>query len=484
MTLALIQLVAQAGTLAAPAGDGVAAAGALAAPRPTALDIIHNYLGVFIVAFLVTLFVTPLMRRLAIANGIIDRPNEARKVHRVPIAYLGGVAVFIGIMSAILFSYLGADLVIMGHPVELLTIHPSRFEQVLVPWSVLAGMALIMLAGVVDDAWGMMPRIKVAMQLLAAAFLAMNDIGTKVASGLLSPIGNFVGNHDLSFLINLPFSVPMVGPSFEIDLVYWSGTAIIAIFILGACNASNLIDGLDGLLTGVTAIAVAGLLVIALGLAVLDDGYLDSARIVLALSVLGACMGFLPHNFNPATIFQGDAGSLLLGYVTIVLVLTLGDTGKTHLVVAGLIIYSIPIIDTALAMVRRKMAGKPFSSADDQHLHHMLKRALGVRGAVFTLYLIGLVFAALGVWLSMGRVRVVFTIAMVLWGFIGVTAVKIARKQTIEAQALAMSSGSPPVPPVPAAGAKSAAASAAASPGATPKSALHEAESRRPSPVS
>jgi len=205
--------------------------------------------------------------------------------------------------------------------------------------------------------------VKIGGQLLAAAALAYQDVGTKVAAGLLQPIGAFFGNQDLVWQFPLPFEIPMFGASIQLDLIYWSGVAIIALFVLGACNASNLIDGLDGLLSGVTAIAAAGLLVISLWLAVMDDGQHDSSRVVLAMALLGACLGFLPHNFNPATIFLGDAGSLLLGYTTIVVVLMLGDTGKTHLVVAGLLIYSIPIIDTVLAMVRRKMAGRPFSSA-------------------------------------------------------------------------------------------------------------------------
>lgn len=408
------------------------------------LDIFHGYLGVFIVAFIVTLFVTPLMRRLAVANGIIDRPNEARKVHRIPIAYLGGLAVYVGMMAAIAFSYVAPSFIFFGHPVELMSQHLSRLEQSPVAWSILLGMTVIMLTGLIDDVASISPRVKVGGQLLAAAALAYQDIGTKVAAGILEPIGSLIGNSSLSWTLALPVTIPMVGSNIQIDLIYWAGVAIIAIFVLGACNASNLIDGLDGLLSGVTAIAASGLLIIALGLAVADDGVNDSSRIVLALAVLGACLGFLPHNFNPATIFQGDAGSLLLGYTTIVLVLSLGDTGKTHLVVAGLIIYSIPIIDTVLAIVRRKMSGKPFHSADDQHLHHMLKRALGVKGAVFTLYGIGVLFAALGVWLSTGRVRVVFTIAMVVWAFIGVTAVKVARRQAIEAHALDATLPPPP----------------------------------------
>src|SRR5690606_10909599 len=114
-----------------------------------------------------------------------------------------------------------------------------------------------------------------------------------------------------------------------VDIIYWAGAAIIALFVLGACNASNLIDGLDGLVTGTTAITTAGLLIVALSLAAIDDGPRDGQRIVLCMALLGACLGFLPHNFNPATIFLGDCGSLLLGFATIVVVLTLGDTGKT-----------------------------------------------------------------------------------------------------------------------------------------------------------
>ena len=174
---------------------------------------------------------------------------------------------------------------------------------------------------------------------------------------------------------------------------------------------------------------------IALTLALTDDGPLDAPRLVLCLALLGACLGFLPHNFNPATIFLGDCGSLLLGYCTIVLVLSLGDTGKTHLVMAGLIIYAIPIIDATLAIFRRKFAGKKITEADDQHLHHILRRALGVKGAVFALYAISLGFAALGIALSEGRGRVTYALALVFAAFIGVMSFKVARRDYIEKQA-------------------------------------------------
>lgn len=409
------------------------AAADIAASTP--LQLFHDYLAVFIVAFLVTVIATPLMRRLAVANGVIDRPSEARKSHRVPVAYLGGVAVFLGVLAGVCFSYLE---MVLPESVFRYHISPRLLDLRPVPISVVLGMTLIMLTGLIDDVVGLVPRLKIGGQLLAAAALAMEDVGTKVAKGALTPIGQLVGNENLIYHIPLPGAFEsIIGQAFlQVDIVYWVGTAIIAVFVLGACNASNLIDGLDGLLAGVTAIAAAALLIVALMLASADDGTLDGSRIVIALALLGACMGFLPHNFNPATIFLGDSGSLLLGFLTIVLVLSLGDTGKTQLVIAGLVIYSIPIIDTILAIVRRKLAGRALSSADDQHLHHMLKRAMGVKGAVLTLYAIAIAFGALGVWLTFGRVRVVFTVAMVFATFIGVTAVKVARRQAIEAHVL------------------------------------------------
>jgi len=425
---------------AQPLLDGAPPVEAIADQAPLIdrmLEVFHGYIAVFVVAFLVTLVATPLMRRLAIANGVVDRPDNDRKAHRIPVAYLGGAAVYLGLLAGIALSYYG----VLADKTIVFNAHETVLDQATVPFSFVLGMTIIMLIGLIDDVVGISPRYKVAGQLIAAAALAMEDVGVKVAAGVMRPVGALIGNSDLVFLIPIPIGVPIMGGSeISIDLIYWTGTAIIAIFILGACNAANLIDGLDGLLTGVTAISAVGLLLIAIGLALADDGVLDSSRIVLCLALLGACMGFLPHNFKPATIFLGDAGSHLLGFVTIVIILTLGDTGKTPLVVAGLIIYSLPIIDTTLAIVRRKMAGVSISAADDQHLHHMLRRATSVTGAVWILYAIAAVFAALGVWISTGRARVAYTVALVFAAYIGVIAVKMARRAKIEQDALARTS--------------------------------------------
>jgi len=412
-------------------------------PAASRLEILQGYIGVAVVAFIVTLLTTPLARRLAIHLGIIDRPS-ARKIHSIPIAYLGGVSVFLGLMAGIFYSYLAI-------PFEgLISFHQTSFGDPNlnefgarggipspVPPSIVLGITVIMVVGLIDDVFGIMPRVKLGGQLFAAAALAYDDIGVKVAQGVLSPtLGELLNNRDLTWFIDLPIQ----GVSLELDLIYWTGTAVIAIFVLGGCNASNLIDGLDGLLTGVTAIAAAGILFIALGLAMVDDGPRDAQRIVLCLAVVGACLGFLPHNFNPASVFLGDCGSLTLGFCTVVMILMLGDsgqgTGRTYLVLAGLIIYAIPIIDTVLAIVRRKLAGKKMSEPDSDHLHHMLKRSLGVKGAVLTLYAVGIGFALLGVALSLGRARWIYALALLFASYIAVYSIKIARRKQLEEQAV------------------------------------------------
>jgi len=427
--------------LSAKAGSLAKAAGMEGTTIVDKSSLLQGYAGVFVVAFLMALVATPIMRRLAVKNGVIDRPSDPRKVHRMPIAYMGGVAVFIGLMAGIVYSYLATKIPGLvefhssTHLVDGLTHEP-------VPVSILLGMTLIMFTGLIDDVIGISPRVKIGGQLIAAAALAVDNVGVKLASGILVPIAKSLGAETTLYegvqtiLLRIPLPGSIMGAdSVPIDLIYWIGTALIAISVLGLCNASNLIDGLDGLLSGTNAISAAGLLVIALALALTDDGPRDSQRIVLCLSLLGACLGFLPHNFNPATIFLGDAGSLLLGFTTCVIILMLGDTGKTQLVVAGLVIYAVPIMDTALAIVRRKMEGKSISAADSNHLHHMLKRSLGVKGAVLALYGMAAAFAVLGVGISIGRARITYVIALILAAYIGVTAIKIARRKVIEEQA-------------------------------------------------
>ena len=424
----------------------------------TAMDFLNSYAAVFVAAFVVTLLVTPIVRRVALASNVTDQPDDPRKSHAYPVAYLGGVAVFIGLVVAVGISYVYYD--------GVAALYRS------VPMAIVLGMMAIMLTGLADDIWGLGPRLKIAGQLVAAALLAINDIGVRVAAGVLKPVAAWVdpllGSENLVFTIPLPG-----GGEVPVDLIYWAGTAIIAIFVLGGCNAANLLDGLDGLLSGVVAVVAVGLLAISVlmalgGPAETADGMetLAGARIVLCLALLGAVLGFLPHNFNPASIFLGDCGSLLLGYVCVTVILMLGEFGKTHLVFAGLIVFSVPIMDTTLAIIRRWQAGTPMSAADDQHIHHQLRRGLGgVKRAVFAVYGVSVAFAAVGValaalvMLTQLRVRILYAIALVLFGFIGVIAVKAARRQR---RLAAAHQAAPAVTPPPASAPESA------SPGAAP----------------
>lgn len=409
----MIALLAQS---VSPATTGPAADSAA-----SAVDLLNGYSHVFVIAFLVTMVATPLAMRAAQAIGVVDKPDFSRKAHTHPIPYLGGMAVFAGVLAAIAVSYVPSS--------------DTPFSFAPVPIAVVIGMIAITFTGLADDIWGWDPRLKIAGQLVAAAALAIENVGVNVADGMLKAI--FPAS-------TLVFTIPSPIGDVHLDVVYWVGTAIIAIFVVGGCNAANLIDGLDGLLSGVSAITAIGLLIISIFMlnqipaAALesDSGVLAGSRIVLCLAILGATLGFLPYNWKPAVIFLGDCGSLLLGYLLVVVILMLGEHGQTHLVFAGLIVFAIPIIDTTLAMIRRKIAGVSMSSADNQHLHHQFKRVLGgVRRAVVVMYALSALFMLLGVTLA-GlviftdlRVRAVYAVALVLGGMLGVVAVKAARRQ-------------------------------------------------------
>jgi UDP-GlcNAc:undecaprenyl-phosphate GlcNAc-1-phosphate transferase len=393
-----------------------------------------------------------------VSQGIVDRPDAVRKLHAFPIAYLGGVSIFAAVVAGVFTSYL------LSEPLVL------RFEPV--PIAVLVGVLAIAFTGLADDVWGFDPRLKIAGQLVAAAALAVQDVGVRVAEGLLAPL---LGGASV-VLIDLG-GVELANQ----DVFYWVGTAIVAIFVLGGCNAANFLDGLDGLLSGSVAVMAVGFLAISVTMAVAGgatsaEDSLAGSRIVLSLALLGAVLGFLPYNFNPAVIFLGDCGSLLLGYLCAVLILMFGDEGNTHLVLAGLIVFSVPIIDTALAILRRRLAGVSMATADTNHIHHQLRRSLGgVKRAVFAIYGITAAFTAIGftlAWMvleTIVRFRVIYAAAAVLFGFIAAFAFKAARRVQWEA-------GLAPIPPAIAASPR-----AASTPEAPPPavSASHESAASR-----
>lgn len=376
-------------------------------------DVISPHMGVFFIALTVSLLSTPLLRRLAIANGIVDRPDQKRKTHTEPIAYLGGIAILLGWLGGVLFCYVRMP---SSGPVQ-------------VPWAIVVGAVIIAVTGLIDDVWRISPRVKIGGQLLTTAALVwQSDVGQTLAA-------------DLFAAAHIPPS-PLVT-----QLSYWLGATIITIFVVGGCNSVNLLDGLDGLAAGVTGIAATGFLFLA-AYAATDTSQLsptDSTRIVLCLALLGTIAGFLPYNFNPANIFMGDAGSLLLGYLSISTILQFTHVPNRGplLVIAGLIIFALPITDTTLAIFRRKMRGQPILSPDNQHLHHLFLRwaqrfrigkGTSVKVAVISMYLLAAMFAVLGCTMMVvfTRWRYILAIFFAFFAFIVVTAYKAGHRHAMQ----------------------------------------------------
>jgi UDP-GlcNAc:undecaprenyl-phosphate GlcNAc-1-phosphate transferase len=331
-----------------------------------------------------------------------------------------------------------------------------------VPFSIVLGMVAITFTGLADDIWKFDARLKVAGQLVAAAALAIDEIGVNVANGLLVPV---LGSPQETLFTLGSLTVQ------NAQLYYWVGTTLVALFVLGGCNAANLLDGLDGLLAGISAVMAVGLL----GLSLLvifalppDAGDVNAistsmagARVTLCASMLGACLGFLAYNFNPASIFLGDAGSLLIGYLSVTIVMTFANlrpfscpyavhvSGEpaasasrlvpaggfegfaTLLVMCGLAMFGLPIIDTSLSIIRRWRARVPFSTPDTNHLHHRVKRAMGgsVRRAVLSLYGFELVLVLIGgsaaAYILIGGGRLLYPFIFLVLAFVVLLAISM-----------------------------------------------------------
>ncbi len=337
------------------------------------------------VAVVVSLIATPVMRRIALTYGIVDWPDLKRKNHKRPVAYLGGLAIFLGWLVAVLYC--------LAAGIRSDDALPMPFVEF--PIGIVLGAAAITITGVIDDVYGIRARVKVGGQLFAAAALALEDVGPQLTANAIAVLG-------------------LQAPD---PLAYFLGTLIIAFFVVGGCNAMNLLDGLDGLAAGVTTIAMLGFLGISLLVAARYPGIADGSRIVMCLATVGAALGFLVFNFNPARIFMGDAGSLLLGFLCAATMLMFTDTGSKALLLttACLIVFALPIVDSSLAIVRRKAAGMPILAPDNQHLHHLLRRAgLSVKQSVGVMYALATLFAVLGVTMVLGEVRWRYVLAVTL----------------------------------------------------------------------
>ncbi len=332
---------------------------------------------------------TALCKRVALRFGIVDRPDDLVKTHKEPIAYLGGVGIFVGLAVGILTG------------VCLLRADPAFPSQLRWFLGILAGGVIACFVGLADDILDLRPRHKLLGQMLAAVLLLLAGINPNLQR-IAGPLG-----------LPMPAGVEM-----GLDVL------IVMFFVLGATNSLNLLDGLDGLCAGVTAIITVALLLLAIHLATWgfsDRG--DPVRIVVCLGLVGGVCGFLPFNRHPAKIFMGDAGSMLLGFTVAALMILFAE-GVPRWWLASIVVFGLPILDTAVAVVRRLLNHRPLFVSDRGHIYdQMIDRGIPLRKTVAICYALAGVYALVGLAMSQIRTRyaavvyllVVTVSALVVW---------------------------------------------------------------------
>ncbi len=327
------------------------------------------------VALIISFIATPLVKKLAYKVGAVDVPKDNRRMHDHPIPRMGGLAIFIGCVASIL---LFAD---MTRPLQ----------------GILLGACLIVAVGVVDDAHPLGAGVKFILQIVAALIAVWHGV-------IIQTIAN---------------------PLFFGDNPYWNfgvwAVPITVIWIVAVTNSVNLIDGLDGLADGVSTIGAFTMLIIALLM-----GDLEIAVITAAL--VGACVGFIPYNRNPAKIFMGDTGSTFLGFMlATVSVIGLFKLYAMISFIVPFIILGFPIFDTVSAFTRRILKGQNPMKADRSHTHHkLIDMGMNQKQAVATLYLVAGVLGLCAVMIvTSGYIKVILSIVALVG--VAFTVARIAR---------------------------------------------------------
>ena len=320
----------------------------------------HNVFLIVFVTFLVSVLLVPIVKKIAEHVGAMDVPN-ARKVHKVPMPRLGGLAIYIAFLFGhILYGQISTQMI-----------------------SILIGSFLLIIVGIFDDINSVPAKYKFLVQTIAAAIVV---------------IYGKLGFSELTIL-GLSFHFPM-----------FINNILAIFFIVAITNAINLIDGLDGLSSGISAIYFLTIAVIAL-----ITNKLGGIDIILSLIMLGATLGFLFHNFPPAKIFMGDTGSLFLGFmISIIALLGYKVTTFTSLVVP-IVVLAIPIFDTLFAILRRLLKGQSVAVADKEHFHHqLLKMKYSPVASILIIYAIDIAFAVVSILYVLGDNQFAIAIYVVL----------------------------------------------------------------------
>lgn len=322
-----------------------------------------NIIIPFIISTALSLSITPIVKRIAIRVGAIDIPKDERRVHKKPMPLMGGLALYISIViTSLIFLPIDKTLI-----------------------SILIGGSIICISGIIDDIREISPRMKLIFQIAAAIVLILGDVKIDAITNPFTRTNKLI---ELGIL-----SIPIT--------IFW---------VVGITNTLNLIDGLDGLAAGVALIASLSFLFVA--------GKFNYVPVMIISSVIaGACLGFLPYNFNPAKIFMGDTGALFLGFMLASLSIEgVMKSVATIAVVVPIIILGVPIFDTTFAIFRRLLNGKSIAEADKGHLHHrLLQMGYSQKKTVLILYFISAIFGLCAVLIAKINSKRAVTISIIIF---------------------------------------------------------------------
>jgi UDP-GlcNAc:undecaprenyl-phosphate GlcNAc-1-phosphate transferase len=287
------------------------------------------YGALFALALFGSLCLTPLVRAVACRAGVLDLPDGRRKLHPRPIPKLGGVGVFVSFYIC---------LALVGTQIE----SPSARQALELASATFVPSLLVLTLGIVDDKWPVNPWMKIAVQI-AAGLVVYYDLGIRIDT--IAPV--FLADGAMLGLFSLPATL---------------------VWVVLITNAFNVVDGMDGLATGVAFIALACMFLVSLQMN-------QPAIAFAAASLAGAVLGFLRYNFHPASIFLGDSGSLFLGFQLAVLSIVGSQKSSTAVAVtAPVFVLALPLVETATSAVRRFVSGRSIMQADSAHIHHQLIR--------------------------------------------------------------------------------------------------------------
>jgi UDP-GlcNAc:undecaprenyl-phosphate GlcNAc-1-phosphate transferase len=332
---------------------------------------VFRFWPILAASFVGSLAATWLCKKIAIKFRIVDTPDDLVKIHKEPIAYLGGVGILIGLTAGVL--------------VGISRLPGGELFGPALKWTlgIVFGGAIACCVGLADDVLDITPKQKILGQVGAAVILLLAGIVPNL--------------HRTTNLLNLPMP-------HNLEVILQS--LIVILFVLGATNSLNLLDGLDGLCGGVTAIITVAMLLLSMHLATWGASEVgDPVRIIICLGLVGGVCGFLPFNRYPAKIFMGDAGSMLLGF-TIAALMILFAEQIPRWWMASIVVFGLPILDTAVALARRLLNHRPLFVSDRGHIYdQMIDRGIPLKKTVAICYVFAGTYAVIGVTMSQIRTR-------------------------------------------------------------------------------